>query len=49
MVENKNTNPHYYLTMEVCMDDLIAMRAQAPHSRRAAPCKGRLSAAMCTR
>jgi len=28
MVENKNTNPHYYLTMEVCMDDLIAMRAQ---------------------
>lgn len=28
MVENKNTNPHYYLTMEVCMDELIALRAQ---------------------
>ena len=28
MVENKNSNPHYYLTMEVCMDELIAMRAQ---------------------
>jgi pyruvate dehydrogenase E2 component (dihydrolipoamide acetyltransferase) len=28
MVENKNSNPHYYLTMEVSMDELIAMRAQ---------------------
>ena len=28
MVENKNTNPHYYLTMEVRMDELIALRAQ---------------------
>lgn len=28
MVENKNTNPHYYLTMEVCMDELIKLRAQ---------------------
>ena len=28
MVNNKNSNPHYYLTMEICMDELIAMRAQ---------------------
>ena len=26
MVENKNTNPHYYLTMEVEMDALISLR-----------------------
>lgn len=28
MVENKNTNPHYYQTMEIEMDALIALRAQ---------------------
>ena len=28
MVENKNTAPHYYLTMEIEMDALMAMRAQ---------------------
>jgi len=28
MVENKNTLPHYYLQMEVEMDELIAMRAK---------------------
>ena len=28
MVENKNINPHYYLTMEIEMDALIALRAQ---------------------
>jgi len=28
MVESKNTAPHYYLTMEVTMDALIAMRSQ---------------------
>jgi len=26
MVENKNTNPHYYVTYEVCMDELIELR-----------------------
>ena len=24
-----NTNPHYYLTMEVCMDELIKLRASS--------------------
>jgi len=28
MVQSKNEAPHYYLTMEVTMDDLIALRAQ---------------------
>eukprot|EP00326_Haptolina_ericina_P020943 CAMPEP_0181174472 /NCGR_PEP_ID=MMETSP1096-20121128/3555_1 /TAXON_ID=156174 ORGANISM="Chrysochromulina ericina, Strain CCMP281" /NCGR_SAMPLE_ID=MMETSP1096 /ASSEMBLY_ACC=CAM_ASM_000453 /LENGTH=492 /DNA_ID=CAMNT_0023262377 /DNA_START=76 /DNA_END=1555 /DNA_ORIENTATION=+ len=28
MVENKATAPHYYLTMEVAMDELMALRAQ---------------------
>jgi len=28
MVENKATAPHYYLTMEVTMDSLMAMRAK---------------------
>jgi len=28
MVENKNTAPHYYQTMEICMDELVALRSQ---------------------
>jgi len=28
MVENKNSIPHYYVTMEVCMDELIELRAK---------------------
>lgn len=26
MLENKNGAPHYYVSMEVCMDDIVAMR-----------------------
>jgi hypothetical protein len=29
MVQNKNSNPHYYVTMEIGMDELIAMRKKA--------------------
>ena len=29
MVENKNSIPHYYVTMEVGMDAVAAMRKQA--------------------
>eukprot|EP00967_Tisochrysis_lutea_P088151 scaffold124897_cov33-Tisochrysis_lutea.AAC.1 len=29
MVHNKNTYPHYYVTMEICMDELIAIRKKA--------------------
>eukprot|EP00316_Scyphosphaera_apsteinii_P008309 CAMPEP_0119309484 /NCGR_PEP_ID=MMETSP1333-20130426/15792_1 /TAXON_ID=418940 /ORGANISM="Scyphosphaera apsteinii, Strain RCC1455" /LENGTH=453 /DNA_ID=CAMNT_0007313471 /DNA_START=21 /DNA_END=1382 /DNA_ORIENTATION=+ len=26
MLKNKNDNPHYYVTMEVCMDELVELR-----------------------
>lgn len=29
MVQNKNSNPHYYVTMEIGMDELIAIRKKA--------------------
>jgi pyruvate/2-oxoglutarate dehydrogenase complex dihydrolipoamide acyltransferase (E2) component len=29
MVHNKNSNPHYYVTMEINMDELIAIRKKA--------------------